>query len=37
MSLIKQLIGENVENAMLAKELENLYLNQSSADSGNIY
>ena len=27
----KQLIGENVENAMLAKELENFYLNQSSA------
>ena len=27
----KQLIDENVENAMLAKELENLYLNQSNA------
>ncbi len=27
----KQLIGENVGNAMLAKELENFYLNQSSA------
>ena len=27
----KQLIDENVENAMLAKDLENLYLNQSSA------
>ena len=26
----KQLIDENVENAMLAKELENIYLNQSS-------
>ncbi len=27
----KQLIYENVENAMLAKDLENLYLNQSNA------
>ena len=27
----KQLIDENVENAMLAKELENSYLNQSSS------
>ena len=31
MSPIKQLIDENVESAMLAKDLENLYLNQSNA------
>ena len=27
----KELIYENVENAMLAKDLKNLYLNQSNA------
>ena len=30
----KQLINENVENAMLAKDLQTLYLNQSNAVQG---